>query len=391
MQRRSTASTASRALVVLLAPVLITSQLQAAAPARQLPLMSAAVYNAIIGQVVNCDDFKAREPSLPRANPFLAKLVRKEWPKKGEFETTAAHNQRIKAEIARAAIDPNLVLLELNLSSTYDADTQVLTVITPLKYNYRGQGFLIASTSQSKKIDHGAHLYGPMAIATSTATYEVRVNLKGFEDDGKITLTPDQARLFKLHGRMVLLGSFQAPYLKEDFDSWYSKRLFGGDSKTYSTIFNFVTRCGTITYTDKSQFPKAIPSAPSRAAQPPPSAPVPRLDAPKPIQPANPPVPRNYPPGSPIPILSPTAWVSTEDWPSAALREGREGVAAYTLDVGTDGLPIACAITTSSGHTDLDETTCTLLMRRARFEPGKDGKGNPMRAVYTGRMRWMAQ
>lgn len=94
--------------------------------------------------------------------------------------------------------------------------------------------------------------------------------------------------------------------------------------------------------------------------------------------------------GIPVPIL-PASWVGGDDWPSAALREGREGIASYSIDVGTDGMPVACAITASSGHADLDETTCTLLMRRARFHAAKDGKGNPIRSVYTGRMRWAAQ
>jgi len=121
--------------------------------------------------------------------------------------------------------------------------------------------------------------------------------------------------------------------------------------------------------------------------------PAPKLQPPSPkyvtsdqgsVRPAK----RTYPPGSPIPILGSGPWVMTEDYPSAALREGREGVVAYALDVGTDGMPIACSITTSSGHADLDERTCTLLTRRARFEQAKDAKGNPVRAVFTGRMRW---
>lgn len=93
--------------------------------------------------------------------------------------------------------------------------------------------------------------------------------------------------------------------------------------------------------------------------------------------------------GTPVPIL-PTSWVGGDDWPSGALREGREGIAGYSIDVGTNGMPVACAITSSSGHADLDDTTCTLLMRRARFHAAKDGKGNPIRSVYTGRMRWAA-
>lgn len=73
----------------------------------------------------------------------------------------------------------------------------------------------------------------------------------------------------------------------------------------------------------------------------------------------------------PQPRVSPTLWFSDADYPSRAQREERSGTVRYALEVGADGLVTGCQIIKSSGHGDLDETTCRLLPMRARFESGK--------------------
>ena len=80
--------------------------------------------------------------------------------------------------------------------------------------------------------------------------------------------------------------------------------------------------------------------------------------------------------------------MSTDDYPSASLRANDEGTVAYRLDVGTDGKVTGCTVTSSSGHPALDETSCRLLQRRARFNIGKDEAGNPTVGVYNGRFTW---
>ena len=72
----------------------------------------------------------------------------------------------------------------------------------------------------------------------------------------------------------------------------------------------------------------------------------------------------------PQPRTSPAAWLSDADYPSRAQREERAGTVGYSLDVAADGRVIGCQITKSSGHADLDEATCRLLPRRARFVGG---------------------
>lgn len=80
--------------------------------------------------------------------------------------------------------------------------------------------------------------------------------------------------------------------------------------------------------------------------------------------------------------------MSTDDYPSASLRNNEEGTVSYRLDVGTDGRVTGCSVTSSSGFPKLDQTACTLLQRRARFNIGKDAAGNPVTGVYNGRFTW---
>jgi len=73
----------------------------------------------------------------------------------------------------------------------------------------------------------------------------------------------------------------------------------------------------------------------------------------------------------PEPRSNPATWLSDADYPSRAQREERSGTVRYALDVGATGIVTGCQITKSSGYADLDEATCRLLPRRARFESGR--------------------
>lgn len=81
-------------------------------------------------------------------------------------------------------------------------------------------------------------------------------------------------------------------------------------------------------------------------------------------------------------------WVTTEDYPFEALRADMEGMTAVQLSVSPKGEPAGCTVTVSSGHKLLDDTTCNLLLLRARFEPAKDRMGRAIGATYSRRVRW---
>jgi protein TonB len=79
---------------------------------------------------------------------------------------------------------------------------------------------------------------------------------------------------------------------------------------------------------------------------------------------------------------------SNDDYPAAALRNEEQGTTVVRLTIGPDGRVSDCAISSSSGSSSLDNTTCSILRRRARFTPAKDQAGNPISDTYTQRIRW---
>lgn len=104
--------------------------------------------------------------------------------------------------------------------------------------------------------------------------------------------------------------------------------------------------------------------------------------------PAAPPPPRFTPKGA-VPKGNPGNWATTNDYPSRALREEREGTTGFRVTVGTDGRVTDCQVTSSSGHADLDQATCDNVRRRARFNPATDGEGQPTSGSYSNRVRWV--
>jgi TonB family protein len=89
-----------------------------------------------------------------------------------------------------------------------------------------------------------------------------------------------------------------------------------------------------------------------------------------------------------MPIGSPSVWVSSDDYPAAALRGGMSGTVGFRLEVDASGVPTRCTVTSSSGFEVLDNTTCTLMMQRARFRPALDAAGRPRPAVWMNWTRW---
>lgn len=94
-------------------------------------------------------------------------------------------------------------------------------------------------------------------------------------------------------------------------------------------------------------------------------------------------------PTGPVPASNPGLWVTTEDYPSRALREEREGVVRFALTVSSEGTPTGCEIVQSTGSPDLDTQACALIMERARFTPATDKKGRPVDGIYRNSVRWV--
>jgi protein TonB len=115
--------------------------------------------------------------------------------------------------------------------------------------------------------------------------------------------------------------------------------------------------------------PRAAPAPPAPPAPPPPPPP------PRKVQPAR----------AKANLVS---LFSDEDYPASAVRSGEAGATGFRLDVGTNGRVANCTVTSSSGSSALDSTTCRLLKSRARFSPATDSTGAATTDTVTGRIVW---
>jgi TonB family protein len=63
------------------------------------------------------------------------------------------------------------------------------------------------------------------------------------------------------------------------------------------------------------------------------------------------------------------AWISSDDYPIDALQNRVEGDVEAKLEIDRQGKATTCSVVASSGNVSLDDTTCRLLLERARFQP----------------------
>jgi protein TonB len=83
------------------------------------------------------------------------------------------------------------------------------------------------------------------------------------------------------------------------------------------------------------------------------------------------------------------SYVSNADYPDAAIRNEEQGTTRFRLLVGPDGRVSDCTITGSSGSSALDNATCSVMKKRARFTPARDSSGNPTTDVVANSIRWV--
>jgi protein TonB len=123
----------------------------------------------------------------------------------------------------------------------------------------------------------------------------------------------------------------------------------------------------------------------------PPPVYIPTPTAPPPSPPAPPPSPPAPPRVSQAAGLKgdPGRFFGPDAYPPGALRAGAQGRVVARLSVGTDGRVTDCSVTSSSGNSDLDDTTCRIARRSVKFSPAKDDSGNPMTTNYTLPVRWV--
>lgn len=176
----------------------------------------------------------------------------------------------------------------------------------------------------------------------------------------------------------------------------------------------------TVTLLEDPKPPPEVPPEPVRSETPPPPSVIthtpPVVPTPprevfvdyKPLPPLQPPVfhppareilipPRVDPPAPPAAKKVEPAraranlasYVSDEDYPASAVRNEEQGTTRFRLTVGTDGKVRECSVTSSSGSSALDSTTCKLMRQRAKFTPARDSEGKATGDTVTSAIRWV--
>ncbi|WP_128892117.1 energy transducer TonB [Erythrobacter sp. HKB08] len=103
------------------------------------------------------------------------------------------------------------------------------------------------------------------------------------------------------------------------------------------------------------------------------------------------PTPKPEPTFDPLPAKpsnNPGGWVTTADYKSSWITRELQGTVGFEVRVGANGRVETCRVTSSSGHSQLDDATCRLIERRARFSAARDSKGIKSPGTYRNAVRW---
>lgn len=80
---------------------------------------------------------------------------------------------------------------------------------------------------------------------------------------------------------------------------------------------------------------------------------------------------------------------NTNDYPRGALIQNKGASTVVAVMVEADGQASRCHIVDRSNVPELDQRTCTVLMKRARFSPAVDTAGRAVRALSPVRVTWL--
>ncbi len=88
-------------------------------------------------------------------------------------------------------------------------------------------------------------------------------------------------------------------------------------------------------------------------------------------------------------VLNHGDWVRSNDYPSEGVEINHPAEVDFRLVISEKGRATSCAIMRSSGSKVLDEWTCALVIRRARFKPAKDADGHVTQGSYFETVKWL--
>jgi protein TonB len=83
--------------------------------------------------------------------------------------------------------------------------------------------------------------------------------------------------------------------------------------------------------------------------------------------------------------------IKDSDYPREAAEAGVSGSVTVRYFVNVDGRVSGCVVTRSSGNRALDETTCSLIEKRYRYDPSRDADGRPVRSIIIVSQDWVLE
>jgi TonB family protein len=82
------------------------------------------------------------------------------------------------------------------------------------------------------------------------------------------------------------------------------------------------------------------------------------------------------------------AYVSDSDYPSGAIASGQQGTSGFRLLIDVNGSVRECNIVEPSGSPLLDQVSCQVMLKRARYRPARDREGRPVASLTFARITW---
>jgi TonB family protein len=78
----------------------------------------------------------------------------------------------------------------------------------------------------------------------------------------------------------------------------------------------------------------------------------------------------------------------TSDYPRVAMSRNEQGTAGVRYWIGTNGKVSDCRVVETSGSALLDQQTCDVIIRRARYFPARVKSGESVASIGFQRIRW---
>lgn len=91
----------------------------------------------------------------------------------------------------------------------------------------------------------------------------------------------------------------------------------------------------------------------------------------------------------PVPLGNPGHWLTPADYPPELVRQGAQGTVIFRLTIDAKGLPTECRVFQETRPAGFGAAVCAAMMRRARFDPALDERGQPIVASWQSSARFM--